>query len=362
MSVLRRIYRGETEFDFIGHKWWGYGLSAVLILIGVLSLSTRALDLGIEFEGGISWDVPAEDVSVEDTRDVVERFGLGSAKIQILGGDTIRVQASEEAVERVDREEVASALAELAGTDVDEVSINEVGPSWGEEITEKAVRALVYFLIAIAIYISLRFEWRMAVATLVAVVHDVFITVGVYSVTGFEVTPATVIAFLTILGFSLYDGIVVFDKVHANTKLIGGSGKMTYSDVLNLSMNEVLMRSLNTSITATLPVISTLVVGANLLGAVTLQEFSLALLVGLATGAYSSIFIASPILALLKEREPRYAAVRQRLASRGPLVTPAPVVATPAPVDVAEPAPGPPAPRPSYGGAIPPRPRKKKRR
>jgi preprotein translocase subunit SecF len=185
----------------------------------------------------------------------------------------------------------------------------------------------VFFFIAIAIYLSLRFEWKMATAAIIAVVHDILVTVGAYAVTGFEVAPATVIAFLTILGFSLYDTVVVFDKVEENVTGIGATGRETYSGVVNRSMNEVLMRSLNTSFVAVLPVFSLLFVGAYLFGAVTIKDFSLALFIGLLSGAYSSIFVATPILALLKEREPRYAALRQKLAGRAATVA-APAYAT----------------------------------
>ena len=179
----------------------------------------------------------------------------------------------------------------------------------GRSITEKAIRALVIFLVLVALFIAWRLEWRMALAAIIAMLHDVLISVGVYSVFRFEVTPATVVAFLTILGFSLYDTIVVFDKVNDNADRFSGP-RVPYADVINVSMNQVLMRSINTSIAAVLPVLSLLVLGAGILGAVTLQEFALALLVGLITGSYSSIFIASPLLGMLKEREPRYRTYR----------------------------------------------------
>jgi preprotein translocase subunit SecF len=194
--------------------------------------------------------------------------------------------------------------------------VNDVGPSWGKAVTQKARNALIVFFVLISAYISLRFEWKMAVAALLAVVHDILVTVGVYSISRFEVTPATVVAFLTILGYSMYDTIVVFDKVQENTKGVTAS-RLTYSDTVNLSMNQVLMRSVNTSIVAIMPIVSILVIGAGILGATTLNDFGLALLVGLMTGAYSSIFVASPILAILKEREPRYVNVRQRLTAKG---------------------------------------------
>ena len=265
------------------------------------------------------------------------------------------------------------ALAENAQVDIGDVSFTSIGPTWGDEITRKALRALVFFFIAITLYITIRFEWRMALAALAAVVHDVLISVGVYSIFGFEVSPATVIAFLTILGFSLYDTIVVFDKVHENSRRILATGRATYGDVVNLSMNQVMARSLNTSICAVLPVLSLLIVGSIFMGATALQGFSLALLVGLITGAYSSIFIATPILAVLKEREPRYRALKERYGSTTilstlPAATAVATVGTAAspvrtPAPAASAAPGAASP-PSTGAGLghPPRPRKKKKR
>jgi preprotein translocase subunit SecF len=320
-GLVSRLYHGETAFDFVGgiRKWMT--ISAVVIGIGLLSLFLRGLNFGIDFRGGVAWEVPTERPSVSAARDVLRPLGLADAKIQVLGSNILRVQADAEggtAAERQERQqEVAEALAEATGARVAEVSVNEVGPSWGSEITDKAVRALVFFLIAITLYITLRFEWKMALAALSALFHDILVTVGVYSLSGFEVTPATVIAFLTILGYSLYDTIVVFDKVEENTRGLASSGRMTYGDMVNLSMNQVLMRSLNTSLVAILPIVSVLVIGSFVLGATTLSDFGLALMIGLLTGAYSSIYIASPVLAVLKEREPRYASIRQRLAGRG---------------------------------------------
>jgi preprotein translocase subunit SecF len=194
-----------------------------------------------------------------------------------------------------------------------------VSPTWGSQITNKAIRALIVFFVLISIYISIRFEWRMAIAALAAVVHDVFISVGVYSIFGFEVTPATVIAFLTILGFSLYDTIVVFDKVHENTRKLVTS-RASYSDIVNLSMNQVLMRSINTSLAAVLPVLSLLIVGVKIMGAIALEDFALALLVGLIAGSYSSIFIATPILAMLKRTDSRF---KSKTRTTRPVATPA---------------------------------------
>jgi preprotein translocase subunit SecF len=320
-SIWYKLYNGETSFQFIRpFKRWLL-ISGIIIGAGLLSLAVRGLNFGIDFRGGTAWEVSTTSPSVDDARDALRPLGYDDAKIQVLGTNILRVQADPTEGTREEREAeqqaVAEALAEAEGVDASTVSVNEVGPSWGSEITEKALRALIAFLIAITIYISLRFEPKMALACLAALFHDILVTVGVYSIVGFEVTPATVVAFLTILGYSLYDGIVVFDKVEENTRGLASSGRMTYSDMVNLSMNQVLMRSLNTSITALMPIFSVLFVGAFLLGATTLQDFGLALGIGLLASAYSSIFIASPLLAVLKEREPRYAAIRQRLEARG---------------------------------------------
>jgi preprotein translocase subunit SecF len=365
-SIWRRLYTGDTNIDFIGRRRLWFLVSTVVILVGLLSLFTRGLNFGIDFEGGTSWEVEAPGVSVSDAREALDAVGLADAKIQVVGDDLLRVQASTEEMSKAETAGVTKALAELAKVDPTAVSTNEVGPSWGEEITKKARKALIVFLIAITLYITLRFEWKMALATMSAMFHDIVVTVGVYSLSGFEVTPATVIALLTILGYSIYDGIVVFDKVDENTRGLAASGRMTYGEMVNVSLNQVLMRSLNTSITALLPILSLLIVGGFVLGATTLQDFALALLIGLTASAYSSIFVASPVLALLKEREPRYAGIKSRLAARGglggPPLTPAAAAALAGSGSVAvegdetEPRPRPAQQRPA------PRPRKKGKR
>ena len=371
MGLGSRLYHGQTTFNIVGRARTFFAISGAVILIGLVSLGLRGLNLGIDFEGGAVWEFPAGGASVEDVRSTMEDAGIPEAKIQTLESDEgvrIRVQSESLGVER--EQEVTEVLADSVGIDAQEVSLNSVGPSWGEEITNKARTALVVFLIAITLYVTIRFEFKMAVATLVALVHDVLVTVGVYSLTGFEVTPATVIAILTILGYSIYDGIVVFDKVDENTRLVSSTNRVTYSDMVNLSLNQTLMRSLNTQITALLPMLSLLVVGSFVLGATTLQEFALALLIGQASGAYSSIFIASPVLAILKEREPRFRDVRRRIearaASSGPLEAPevdddvVSVGAGDVPAAVATSPRTSPAAAPA--GPIPPRPRKKTRR
>ncbi|MDP8938573.1 MAG: protein translocase subunit SecF [Actinomycetota bacterium] len=323
-SLRHRLYHGETAFDFVGRRRRWFAFSALVVLAGVVSLVTQGLNYGIDFKGGTSWEVKAPGVSVAEARDALRPVGLADAKIQLQGSDLLRVQDDRRTAE--EQAKVTEALARVAGVAAAEVSVNDVGPSWGQDVTNKARNALVVFFVLITAYISLRFEWKMAVAAMAAVVHDILVTVGVYSLSRFEVTPATVVAFLTILGYSLYDTIVVFDKVEENARGLASSGRQTYSDMVNLSMNQVLMRSLNTSLVAILPILSILLIGAGVLGATTLKDFGLALLVGLLTGAYSSIFIAAPVLAMLKEREPRYTAVRQRVAAKGGgtgLLTPA---------------------------------------
>jgi preprotein translocase subunit SecF len=375
-SLWYRLYHGETNFDFIGRRRRWYTVSAVIILIGLASLLVRGLNFGIDFKGGTAWEVKSRSLSVTKARDVMGGVGLREAQVQRIGGDTIKVRAdiSGSAESRQARQtEVTSKLAAAGKVSTTQVSVNDVGPSWGKEISGKARRALIFFLLAIFAYISFRFEWKMAAAALAAVVHDIAVTVGIYSISGFEVAPATVIAILTILGYSLYDTIVVFDKVEENTRGLAASGRLTYADTVNLSMNQVLMRSLNTTLVAILPILSILVVGAYVLGAVTLEDFGLALFVGLMAGAYSSIFIAAPILATLKEREPRYAAIRQRLATRagGPPLTPAAAAAMSGPAAAAGDGAtggdwatrGPSVtPRPGGAGRPPPRGRKRGRR
>jgi preprotein translocase subunit SecF len=359
-SIFTRLYHGETNFKFVKHlKRWAI-VSSVIILIGLAAMWQRGLNLGIDFEGGIVWEVPAGDVSVDEAQDALADNGLSGLTVQTLtSADEVLLRVEAEPIDDQEKvQDVTQELADITGSNIEDVSLNAVGPSWGEEISRKAIRALVVFLILITIYITLRFELRMAIPTLIALIHDVLITLGVYAIVGFEVTPATVIAVLTILGFSIYDGIVVFDKVDENTKLVGTTQGLTYSDMIDLSLNQVLMRSLNTSITALLPVASLLILGSFILGATTLQEFALALLIGLFAGAYSSIFIASPLLAVLKEREPRYREIRKRL--EGKTAAPAKAkVGPPSDSSDGDPSSAPVATPALSGRPIPPRPRKK---
>ena len=314
-GMFGRLYRGETTFNFVGRRWWGFGISIAFVVVTVVSLFAQGLNLGIDFKGGVAWEVPASTITVEDVRDILEanEIPTSDAKIQILNGaegQRIRAQVGEISTET--RTVVQAALSVKAGVELQEVSVASVSSSWGRNITEKAVRALLTFFVIVSMYIAWRFEWKMAIAAILAMVHDVLISVGVYATFGFSVTPATVIAFLTILGFSLYDTIVVFDKVHENTTRYSAS-KVSYGDIINVSMNQVLMRSINTSLAAVLPVLSLLVLGSWIMGAIALQEFALALLVGMLLGAYSSIYIATPLLAMFKGRELKFRSLQGNL-------------------------------------------------
>ena len=320
-ETLSDVFHERTNFDFIGPKNKWFAFSGILILIGLAALGLRGLNLGIDFKGGTAWEVKVEDKKAQPPTAPGRRpSGVVSSTPACRSWAATPCGSRPAGRPSSSRRRSAPNWPSYANAQPNDVSINDVGPTWGEEVSRKAVRALIFFFLAIAAYLWLRFEWKMALAALAAVVHDILITVGAYAVTGFPVTPSTVIAFLTILGFSLYDTVVVFDKVDENVAGIGASGRETYSGVVNRSMNEVLMRSLNTSITAVLPVLSLLIVGAYLLEAATLKDFALALFIGLLTGAYSSIFIATPFLAVLKEREPRYTALRQKLAGRAATV------------------------------------------
>ena len=314
-GMFSRLYRGETTFNFVGRRWWGFGISIAFVVVTVISLFAQGLNLGIDFKGGVAWEVPATTITIEDVRAILDanEIPTSDAKIQVLNGaDGKRIRAQVGEISTETRTVVQTALSVKAQVDVQEVSVASVSSSWGRSITEKAVRALLIFFVIVSMYIAWRFEWKMAIAAILAMVHDVLISVGVYATFGFSVTPATVIAFLTILGFSLYDTIVVFDKVHENTTRYSAS-KVSYGDIINVSMNQVLMRSINTSLAAVLPVLSLLVLGSWVMGAIALQEFALALLVGLLLGAYSSIYIATPLLALFKGRELKFRSLQGSL-------------------------------------------------
>jgi preprotein translocase subunit SecF len=364
---IARLYRGETRFDFVGHRRIWFAISTIIIVLGIVSIILRGgLNLGIEFKGGTEWTIAAPGVSQAQAVDAMKGTGLIDPTVELLGSgsrQTLNVQSDLNRLSQANQEQISrnvqKAMLELTAahaphtpatttttarpattttaagaasgatttttspansvptTTADKISITTVGPTWGSSITNDAIKALIIFFIVVAIYISIRFEPKMALAAFIAMIHDVLVAIGIYSIFNFQVTPDTVVAILTILGYSLYDTVVVFDRVRDNTRGIGASGRLTYPQLINLSMNQTLARSINTSAVAILPVLSVLLIGSNLLGATTLQSYGLALFVGLLSGAYSSIFIAAPVLCLMKEREDRWVSIANRLAKRG---------------------------------------------
>jgi preprotein translocase subunit SecF len=254
---LGRLFRGQTAIDFYGKRKVGLILAIVAVVVTFGSLLTQGLNLGLDFEGGDAWDIPAsETFGVDEATDVLTANDVSTsgARIQLRSSETSDVVTVQvEVLPREQAEAITADFAEAAGVTVDDISFSFTSSTWGAEITEKAARALVIFLVVVAVFISVRFEWRMAVAALTAMVNDVIVAIGVYSVFQFLVTPATVIAFLTILGYSLYDTIVVFDRVKENEGRYA-STKMPYEDIVNISMNQVMVRSLLTSFSSILPV------------------------------------------------------------------------------------------------------------
>ena len=311
------LYRGDVSYNIVGRRKAWYLLSAILIVLSIVTLGVRGLNLGIEFKGGAEFSVPltvANDESVVQARETVLATGEPPSTVTIVGGNTVRIQTPALTTEASNA--LSAALAESFAVSEANIKVQLVGPSWGDEVTKNAIRALIVFLVLVAIFLSVYFEWPMAIAALVALGHDVLITVGIYALSGFEVTPASVIGFLTILGYSLYDTVVVFDKVKENTKGIHGSSRITYNEAANLALNQTLVRSINTSIVALLPVFSILVVGVTLLGVGTLNDLALALFVGMLVGTYSSVFVATPFLCQLKDKSPENIALEKRVAMR----------------------------------------------
>ena len=341
MSVIRKLYQGETNIDFIGKRRLWFTISALIVLASLAVIAFRpaesscspplpsmfkGLSCGIEFKGGIAVQAPISEESeladlddlevIARVEDAVADAGAQDAQVQIATDDdgTRNVLVQTTAVGEAEaQEQVADTVREITGASVEESPRQQIGRKWGGEITGKAIQALLIFLAVIALFMTWRFEWKMAVGAFVALFHDLVITAGIYALVGFEVTPATVIAILTILGYSLYDTVVVFDKVEEDTTMYATTGKMTYEGAANLALNEVFMRSLNTSLATLLPVGALLFIGAGLFGAGTMKDLALALFVGLMVGAYSSVFLATPLLSVLKEREPRFQSVREKV-------------------------------------------------
>lgn len=332
LEGMKRLMKGESNIDIIGRSKVWLLVSLIVIAVSCVGLFGRKLNLGLEFEGGTSFTVPLQtDATVAEVEDAMGQFDIGTPDVQIstsrAGERELRVR-SEQIADDTKLENVQNQIAELAGqSNPDEVNVEDVGPRWGRQISNKALRGLIVFLVLVSLYITVRFEWKMAIGALAALFHDLIATAGVYTLVGLEVTPATVIALLTLMGFSLYDTVVVFDKVRENAETVGASSKTSYSDMVNRSINQVMVRSINTSLSSVLPVAGLLFVGVYLFNADTLKDLSLAMFIGALVSTYSSIFVASPILAFLKEREPRYQQLRARLQGGG-LGRPEPAAAT----------------------------------
>jgi len=324
-GIAGRLYRGEVSVNFVGRQRTWYTISGLIVLVSAIALIVRKLNFSVDFKGGSVFQFPSSPSQGSTTvvqgmiSRIVKGAGGGDATVQQITSLKLdQWSVTTKALSAKVQTNVGVALAHAFHLTVNQVQITFVGPTWGSQITTKALEALIIFLVVIVIYLSIAFEWRMAVAAFVALIHDIVITIGVYALTGFEVSPTTVIGLLTILGYSLYDTVVVFDKVRENTAGLLTTQRSTYSDAANLALNQTLVRSINTSLTALIPVASILFVGAGLLGAGTLKDLALVLFVGMLSGTYSSIFIATPVLADLKERQPEYkdlaVKVKRRLA------------------------------------------------
>ncbi|WP_219467219.1 protein translocase subunit SecF [Nonomuraea rhizosphaerae] len=313
MGLGRRLYRGEIDVDFVGRwKLW-YSLSGFLLIISLAGLLINGLNLGVEFKGGSVFSFKAaQQSSVEEVRETFLDQGVHQPIVQTAGE---RWRVTTETLQESDLTKIQNAVSKEYSVPVAQVDVQSIGASWGGEVSNKAWIGLGVFMLAIILYLSMAFEPKMALAAIVALLHDLIITAGVYAWSGFEVTPATLLGFLTILGYSLYDAVVVFDMIKEVTAKLGTTAKQTYSMAANNALNHTLIRSLNTSLVAILPVAAILFIGTTLLGAGTLKDLSLALFVGMIVGTYSSLCVATPLLVTLKEREPKYQAIARRLAA-----------------------------------------------
>jgi len=315
-----RLYRGEVSVEFVGRQRLWYTISGVILAVSIIALAVFGLNFSVDFKGGSVFQFPAGTATISQVRTTVSGAGGGGDAIVQQVANPQKHTASwtvqTHQLTPAQRSSVESAIARTFRLTPDQISVQYVGASWGSQISRKALQALIAFLVVIVIYLSIAFEWKMAAAALIALAHDIVITVGVYALLGFQVSPASVIGLLTILGYSLYDTVVVFDKVRENTAGLLGSARATYSQAANQALNQTLVRSINTSVIALLPVAAILFIGAGLLGAGELKDLALVLFVGMLSGTYSSICIATPVLADLKEREPQYKALAKRVSQR----------------------------------------------
>ncbi len=317
-EIPGRLYRGEVSINFVGRQLMWYSISGAILLISIVAVLTRRLHYSVEFKGGSVFQFPSNSLTNQAAISrVVNQAGGGSSTVQqITAAGHSQWSAQTASLSSTVSENVTNALEKAFHITQGNMSLQFVGPTWGSQITTKAVEALIIFLIVIVIYLSIAFEWKMAIAAFVALLHDIVITIGVYALAGFQVSPATVIGLLTILGYSLYDTVVVFNKVRENTAGLTTSQRSTYSEAANLALNQTLVRSINTSLTALIPVASILFIGGALLSAGTLNDLSLVLFIGMLSGTYSSICIATPVLAGLKEREPQHKDLVKRIRQR----------------------------------------------
>ena len=314
-TLTGRLYRGEVSFNFVGRQRLWYTISGAILLIAIAALIFRGLDYSVDFKGGDVYHFTAPHATQAQVAQTASSAGAGTTiQVQQVNSTSWSVQTP--VLSQKAEFKVQDALAARFGIPAKDISVQSDGATWGSQISKKALEALIAFLIVIVLYLSVAFEWRMATAALVALAHDIVITVGVYALAGFQVSPASVIGLLTILGYSLYDTVVVFDKVRENTAGLLATRRATYSDAANLALNQTLVRSINTSLIALLPVVSILAVSVTLLGNGELKDLSLVLFVGMLSGTYSSICIATPVLADLKEREPEYRQLRKQIAQR----------------------------------------------
>lgn len=342
-SFTHALYTGEISYGFIQRRKVWYTMTAVVIIISFIGLLVRGLNLGIEFKGGVQFRAPAHVATstIDDVRKSVLSSGtpdMDATEVVSLGSDAVQVQTR--ALNNDETTKVQEAIAKATGTKMSSVTYSKVGSQWGEQITGKAIKALVVFLVLVMLQIWAYFRhWKMSIAALVALLHDLIVTIGIYALVGFTVSPSTVIGVLTILGYSLYDTVVVFDKVRENVQDID-KRDYTFAEGANRAVNQVLVRSINTTIVGVLPVAALLFAGAFVLGSGPLEDLGLALFVGMIVGAYSSIFIATPVFTQLREHEPamkehtaRVLRRRERAAQKAPRVT-AETVAAEGPRDV----------------------------
>lgn len=301
-----KLHSGETTYPIVSQRKRWFAISGALMVLSIALVLIKGLTLGLDFTGGTQYIVPdVEEVSATPAEEAVAEIDpTQEPRISILGDDDIRVQLGDLSDE--DQQALTTALADAYDVEQDTISFDQIGPTWGASVGAQAVQALVIFLLLVFGVIAVYFRaWRMAAAAIIALIHDLLFTVGIYALVGFEVTPAAVIGFLTILGYSLYDTVVVFDKVKENTAHLTEQTRYTYDELANLAVNQTLVRSINTSIVALLPVSAILLIGSFVLGAGTLMDISLALFVGMAVGTFSSIFLATPLEVALRDNEPR---------------------------------------------------------